>query len=164
MTAEQPPQPRDATQELATTEPVRETPDRAEPPPPARRPTLPWGWVVVALVALAAVFLAGFYVGRADAPDTRPRGKGVSQAPGQAGKEKGNKKARREACRTALDLSLQVVELQQAALAEQAELAAAVAAEDVGRIDALRSSLEGITAESAELETQLDQAVATCRP
>jgi hypothetical protein len=122
---------------------------------------------VVALLALAAVFLAGFYVGRGDGPARGSRDKQAAEPQGQAGKEKGDRKERRErrvACRTALDLSLQLVDLQRGALAEQTELAAAVVAEDVGTIDALRQSLEAISAETTEIQAQLDQAVATCRP
>jgi hypothetical protein len=127
---------------------------------------MPWWWVAVALLVLAAVFLAGFYVGREDEPARESQGKGTSaEAQGEAGK--GNRKARRErrvACRTALDLSLQLIDLQRGALAEETQLAAAVAAEDVGRIDALRESLEAITAQASGVQAQLDQAVATCRP
>lgn len=167
MTAEQPPRPREPTVELPAAEPVGGSFRPTDPLRPVRRPGPPWWWVVVALIALAAVFLAGYYVGRGDEPEGRQRGRGAAEAPGQNGREKANKQARRErrvACRTALDLSLELIDLQRGALAERLQLAAAVAAEDVGQIDALRASLEAISAQSAEVQAQLDQAVATCRP
>jgi hypothetical protein len=163
---EQPHRPREPTQELPGPVRVGGTSLPTDPLRPVRRPGMPWWWVVVALLLLAAVFLAGFYMGREDEPVRGSQGKEASEAPGKAGKEKGGGKARRErrqACRTALDLSLQLVDLQRGALAEQAELAAAVAAEDVGRIDALRESLEAVSAQTTEVQAQLDQAVSTCR-
>jgi hypothetical protein len=142
------------------------TPLPTDPLRPVRRPGLPWWWVAVAILVLAAVFLVGFYVGQEDEPTRGSRNRGAAQDQGDGGGQ-GNRQARRErrmACRTALDLSLQMNELQQGALVQQAELAAAVAAEDVGRIDELRESLEAVTAETSQIESQLEQALSTCRP
>jgi hypothetical protein len=68
------------------------------------------------------------------------------------------------ACRQAIDLGGQLIELQRQALANQVALTEAVIAEDAERIGALTAAGEQLQAQIGQVQGQLDQAAQRCRP
>jgi hypothetical protein len=68
------------------------------------------------------------------------------------------------ACRQAIDLGGQLIELQRQALANQVALTEAVIAEDAERIGALTSAGEQLQAQIGQVQGQLDQTAQRCRP
>jgi hypothetical protein len=159
----------------ARTEPI--DPDKpVAPPPPGGYASLgrsgsgiPGGMIVAAVVILALGFLLGFLVGRAGTDDTPPAEERVEQGGGQGEEEQagGGRAARRErrmACRQAIDLGGQLIELQRQALANQVALTEAVIAEDAERIGALTATGEQLQTQIGQVQGQLDQAAQRCRP
>jgi hypothetical protein len=172
----------DGTSELEPTEPgsARTEPinpgEPVAPPPPGgyaslrgSSPGIPGGLIVVAVVILAVGLLLGFLVGRAGTADAPPAGERVEQddGGGEEGQGGGGRAARRErrmACRQAIDLGGQLIELQRQALANQVALTEAVIAEDAERIGALTSAGEQLQAQIGQVQGQLDQTAQRCRP
>jgi hypothetical protein len=144
----------------APTQPIRPQqgsepiPERVRQPIVVPRPEstiagLPRPLVVAAAVALLVALGAGFLIGRA-----------VGGADGPA--EEGSA-ARGGACRKALSLSLQVVELQKQALANRTEAAQALVLEEEARVGQLNEALEPLAAALQQAEGQLVPAAERCR-
>lgn len=157
----------------AGTEPI--APGEPTPPPPSggyasigsRRggPVLQRGRVIVAIVALVVAFVLGFFVGKSQAPEPTRGGGRVEKAAG-GGKQQQGGKARprqRKACRRALDLSAQLIEGQQQALANQAALVQAIVAEEADQVQTLTATGEQLEAQIAQARADFDRALHRCR-
>lgn len=159
----------------ARTEPI-DPGEPVAPPPPGGYATLrgsssgiPGGLIVAAVVILGLGFVLGFLVGRAGTEDAPPVEERVEQdgGGGEQGQGGGGRAARRErraACRQAIDLGGQLVELQRQALANQVALTEAVIAEDAERIGTLTAAGEALQTQIGQAEGQLAEAVERCRP
>jgi hypothetical protein len=157
------------TQPIAPGEPVA-------PPPPGGYASLsrsgagiPGGLIVVALVILLVGGLVGFLIGRSGGDEAAPTEERVEQGGGGGGgggQGAGGpaRRERRRACRQTIDLGGQLIELQRQALANQVALTEAVIAEDAERIGTLTTTGEALQAQVAQVEEQLGQATARCRP
>jgi hypothetical protein len=159
----------------ARTEPINPG-EPVAPPPPGGYASLgrsgagiPGGLIVVALVILLVGALVGFLIGRSGSDEVAPVRERVEQdggggGGGGQGEGRAARRERRQACRQAFDLSGQLIELQRQALANQVALTEAVIAEDAERIGTLTAAGEALQAQTAQIEGQLGEATARCRP
>lgn len=155
------------TQPISPGEPVA-------PPPPGGYASLgrsgagiPGGLIVVALVILLVGFLVGFLIGRSGTDEAAPAVERVEQGGGGAEGQGAGRAARRErrlACREAVNLGGQLIELQRQSLATQVALTEAVIAEDAEQIGMLTTSGEALQREIGQVEGQLGEATERCRP
>ncbi|MGH9169041.1 MAG: hypothetical protein ACRD02_14560 [Acidimicrobiia bacterium] len=183
MSDRDPSAPGDGTSELPPTEPVESgsnltepiDPDEPTPPPPPggyatlRRAGsgIPGGLIVAAVVVLLVGFVPGYFLGRSTAPDQAPPPEQVEPGDGGGGGQGGGGNAarrQRRACRRAVDLGAQLIELQRQTLANQTALTEAVIAEDAERIEVLIAAGEQLQGQMAGVQGQLDQASQRCRP
>ncbi len=133
------------------TEPLAPTPRYGGSPPlrPSRRPAgLPGK-----LLAVVVLFLLGYLAGRATAPD----------APAPAQQETARGGGGGAACRRALDLSLQVNELQRQALANRTQFTQAALAGDQDAMATLNESLGPVSQQLQEAQGRLGETVVKCR-
>ena len=144
------------------TQPIRPTQGGSEPiPERVRQPIvvphqestiagLPRAFALAAVVALAVAVVVGFLLGRSF-------GGGDEEAT-DAAASRG-----RGGCSKALTISLQVVELQQQALANRTQAAQAVVIGDEAQVRELNSVLETLGPAIQEAQAKLEGAVAKCR-
>jgi hypothetical protein len=157
----------------ARTEPISPG-EPVAPPPPGGYASLgrsgagiPGGLILVALAILLVGFLVGFLIGRSGTDEAAPAVERVEQGGGGGVGQGAGRAARRErrlACREAIDLGGQLIELQRQALATQVALTEAVIAEDAERIGKLTTSGEALQTQIGQVEGQLGEASERCRP
>ncbi|HZB03514.1 MAG TPA: hypothetical protein VE737_04225, partial [Actinomycetota bacterium] len=140
---------------------------------------IPGGLIVVAVAILVLGLVIGFFIGRAgdDGPSARRDrtkqggggggggGQGMQKGGGGGGGNQGNRgRGRRtpRACREAITLSQQVVGTQNQLLTNRGQLAAAVLADDTGRIDLLNAQSDELLARIASLQQELDGQIRRC--
>jgi hypothetical protein len=147
--------PGDPTQPIrpsqAGTEPI---PERMRQPVvvPRSEPTiagLPRGLVVAGAIFLGLALLGGFLIGRAAGGDEDPQG--VAPA------------GRRAACARALELSLQVVQLQEAALTNRTEAIRALIEGDRTDIQRLSGQFDELSQGLTQAHTRLSEGIERCR-
>ena len=159
--------PRDPTEPLRPTsrEPIRPDTRGTEPfaPPPryggspplrpSRRPAgLPGKLLAVIGGVVLVLFLLGYLAGRATAPEP--------PAPAQQEVARGGGGA---ACRRALDLSLQVNELQRQALANRTQFTQAALSGDQEAMATLNEALGPISQQLQQAQGRLGETVVKCR-
>jgi hypothetical protein len=176
MSERDPTAPDGGTSELppARTEPI--DPDEpATPPPPGgyaslsrSGPGIPGGLILVAVLILAVGFGIGFLVGGAgddQVPPARERAEEAGGGPAEDGDGGGPpRRGRRAACRRALNLGAELIELQRQALTNQAALTEAVIAGDSEQIETLTAAGEVHQAQIGEAEQRLAAPTERCRP
>ena len=111
---------------------------------------LPRAFAVAGIVALVVALVVGFLLGRS------LRGGDDETTDGAAARGRGG-------CGKALTLSLQVMELQEQALANRTQAAQAVAIGDEAQLTELNGALETLGPAIQDARAQLDEAVAKCR-
>lgn len=143
------------------TQPIRPSQGGSEPiPERVRQPIvvprqettiagLPRAFAVAAIVALAVALVVGILIGRS-------LGGGDEAAEGAASGGRGG-------CGKALSLSLQVLELQEQALANRTQAAQAVAIGDEGQVQELNTVLESLGPAIQAAQAELGTAVEKCR-
>jgi hypothetical protein len=171
--------PPDGTGELPPTEPMGRAGTEPLRPPvvpsTTRRPGsgIPRALVLIAVGILVAGLVVGFLLGRASGPDepsddaamedSRGQGQGGGgggQGGGQEGGRRGRKASR--ACRRALSLSQQVVGAQDQLLANRAQVAEALLAEDAATIEELNAQSDELLSRITTFREDLDKQIRRC--
>lgn len=171
--------PADRTGELPPTEPMGRAGTEPLRPPvvpsSTRRPGsgIPRSLVLIAVGILVAGLVVGFLVGRASGPDDSPGEAAVEDSRGQrqggggggqGGGQQGGGQRRNasRACRQALSLSQQVVGAQDQLLANRAQVAEALLAEDATMIEELNAQSDELLSRIAGLREDLDRQIRRC--